>query len=97
VSLVGAGQAAPLALWGAVFEPEVASIELIDPPATVRDGPALLNLDRILGMPQALALVHPRPVALRSTPTAAWRWASELGAGLSGGGEPWPTFAPATP
>ena len=96
VSLVGVGQAAPLALWGAVLEPEVASIELIDPPATVRDGPAFLNLDRILGMPQALALLYPRPVTLRSTPMAAWRWASELGAVLSGGGEPWPRFAPAS-
>ncbi len=94
VGLVGVGQAAPLALWGAVFEPEIASIELIDPPATVRDGPALLNLDRILGMPQALALLYPRPVTLRSTPPAAWRWASDLGLGLSGGGETWPRFAP---
>lgn len=95
VSLVGAGQAAPLALWSAVFEPGITSIELIDPPATVRDGPAFLNLDRVLGMPQALALLYPRPVTLRSTPPAAWRWASELGANLSGGGEPWPRFAPA--
>jgi hypothetical protein len=95
VSLVGVGQAAPLALWAAVFEAEITSVELIEPPATVRDGPAFLNLDRILGMPQALALLYPRPVTLRSTPPAAWRWASDLGAGLSGADEPWPRFAPA--
>jgi len=78
IALEGQGQAAPLALWAAVFEPEVAEVKLVDPPATVRDGPAFLNLDRILGMPQAVTLVAPRHVRLATQDQAAWRWDHEL-------------------
>lgn len=95
--LIGKGPAASWALWAAVFEPEkVASVVLDSPPATVRDGPAFLNLDRVLGMPQALAMLHPRPVTLEGTPPEAWRWASDLGARISDGHGPWPRFGSST-
>jgi dienelactone hydrolase len=84
-------QAAPVALWAAVFESEVASIVLSEPPATVREGPALLNVERILGMPQALALLYPRAVNLIATRPESWRWASGLAAKLTPD-RPWPEF-----
>lgn len=92
VELVGRGQAAALALWAAVFEPEVARVTLASPPLTVRDGPSLLNLARVLTMPQALALLYPRPVRLVGTTSASWQWAGDLAAVL-GSDRPWPTFA----
>ncbi|WP_406695021.1 acetylxylan esterase [Singulisphaera sp. Ch08] len=91
VELVGRGQAAALALWTAVFEPGVAQVTLDSPPVTVRDGPAFLNLSRVLGMPQALALLYPRTVRLVGTSPEPWRWASDLATKL-GGNPPWPTF-----
>ena len=39
VDLLGRGQAAAMALWAAVFEPEVGHLVLEALPATVREGP----------------------------------------------------------
>ncbi|HEX8201074.1 MAG TPA: hypothetical protein VF590_11340 [Isosphaeraceae bacterium] len=89
LDLSGCGQAATWALWAAVFEPEVHSVDLDDLPTTVREAPALLNLDRVLGMPQALALLFPRPVTLVRTDYAPWGWARDLAARLAPG-EVWP-------
>ena len=85
----GAGDAAPLALWAAVFEPEVDRVILIDPPATVRDGPAFLNLERVLTMPQAVALLYPREVFLEGANAADWQWPAQLAKNL-GSGREWP-------
>jgi dienelactone hydrolase len=85
IELEGAREAASWALWASVFEPEVAGARLIALPATVRDGPALLNLQRILDVPQALALLHPRPVSLVETPADVGRWAAELKQAVGGG------------
>ena len=91
VELTGRGQGAALALWAAVFEPEVVRVTLETPPLTVREGPPLLNLARVADMPQALALLYPRPVQLRGTTPDAWAWARDLAARL-GSAQPWPTF-----
>jgi dienelactone hydrolase len=94
VTLAGRDDMAAVSLWAAVFEPSITSIELIDPPATVREGPALLNLERILDMPQAVALVFPRPVTLKGkVKPEDWRWAVELGEKLAPG-RPWLTIQP---
>jgi hypothetical protein len=94
MSLTAAGPASPVALWAAVFEPEVASITLLDPPATWRDGPSFANVERVLGMPQAAALIYPRPLTLIGTPAEPWSWTSELGRKLAPG-RAWPGFAEA--
>ncbi len=94
----GAGDAAPLALWGAVFEPKVDRVILVDPPAAVRDGPAFLNLERILNMPQAVALLYPRDVEIEGSRLEPWAWTRHLAENL-GATVPWPKIvpAPATP
>ena len=64
--LSGPATAGVWALWAAVFAPDVDEVRLIDPPTTVHDGPAMLNLERILDMPQAIALMAPRQVVVKT-------------------------------
>jgi len=89
LSLFGDRDAVPLALWAAVFEPEVGKVVLSNPPATVRDGPAFLNLDRVLTMPQAVALLFPRPVVIEGSAPEPWAWPRALARNLSSP-TPWP-------
>jgi hypothetical protein len=90
LELQAAGQAAPLALWAAVFEPKVQSVTLIHPPTTWRDGPAFPGVDAVLGMPQTAALLYPRPLTLIGTPREPWAWAVDLG--RAQGDRGWPAF-----
>jgi pimeloyl-ACP methyl ester carboxylesterase len=94
LALVGEGQAAALAMWAAVFEPSVTELVLENPPTTVREGPALLNLERIMTQAQALTLVHPRDVVIRRSAPDAWRWASRQAETLGAPAGTWPSFAP---
>jgi hypothetical protein len=91
VELHGHHAMAAVALWTAVFEPAIQKIVLADPPASVHDGPAFLNLERLLDMPQALALLHPREVVLITATPEAWRWPHALDAALTPGRD-WPQF-----
>jgi dienelactone hydrolase len=88
----GAGEAAPVALWAAVFEPEIDRIILIDPPASVDEPPAFLNLGRLLEMPQAVALLFPRHVMIEGdSDRSAFGWAADLARRLGHEG-PWPVL-----
>ena len=62
--LQGKGEMAGIALYAALFEPDVARLDLWHPPASHRQGPTFLNVRRILDLPQAVALAFPRPVRL---------------------------------
>jgi hypothetical protein len=95
IGLTADGPGAPLALWAAAFEPEVAAVTLHGPPATWRDGPSFSGVGRVLGMPQAAALLYPRPLTLIGTPPEPWSWTSDLGRKLTPG-RAWPGFS-ATP
>ena len=77
--LTGQGDAAALALWASVFEPQriVSHVAMVDPPATVREGPALLNLERVLDMPQAVTLLAPRGVSITTEVPEAFSWATQ--------------------
>jgi dienelactone hydrolase len=90
VELVAAGPSAALAIWVAVHEPEVSSLVLTNPPRSVREGPAFQNLERVLEMPQALAMLYPRRVTLVDADADAWRWARDAAKSLDPTGEPWP-------
>ncbi|RUL86206.1 alpha/beta hydrolase family protein [Tautonia sociabilis] len=86
--LYARGEAVPVALWAAVFEPEdsVVMVALFDPPSSIRDGPAFLNLSRVLDPPQAVALLGPRLVLIQGDEPGAYSWVIEaarsLGTGL---------------
>ena len=72
---------AGIALYAALFEPDVARLDLWHPPASHRQGPTFLNVRRVLDMPQAVALAFPRPVRLYvndDAEAAGWDWPVKL-------------------
>lgn len=77
LTLHGEHMAAGLALYAALFEPDVNAIDLWHLPASHREEPIFLNVLRVLEVPQALALLAPRPVTLHLTQPAEqdrWQW-----------------------
>ena len=79
--LQGKHDMAGIALYAALFEPDVARLDLWHLPASHRDGPTFLNVRKYLDTPQALALAVPRPVKLYVKDEAAakaWAWPLEL-------------------
>jgi len=46
-----------IALYAALFEPRIKRLDLYDLPTTHRDGPILFNVERILDLPQTVAMV----------------------------------------
>ena len=74
ISLDARGEMAALALYAAIFEPAVARLELEGLPASHREGPALLGVQRTLDIPQALAFLFPREVRLRGVPVERFPW-----------------------
>jgi len=81
LSLQGEGEAAGVALYAALFEPSVASLDLWHLPSSHHRGPALLNVLKYLDTPQAVALAFPQKVTLHvRTPAdrTAWDWPARL-------------------
>jgi hypothetical protein len=79
--LQGKGVMAGLVLYAAVFETDVARLDLWHPPASYREGPIFLNVARILDLPQALALALPRQIRIyvKDDATAqVWAWPLQL-------------------
>ncbi|HJZ94575.1 MAG TPA: prolyl oligopeptidase family serine peptidase [Gemmataceae bacterium] len=81
VWLQGKRDLAGVALYAALYEPDVARLDLWHLPASHKDGPTLLNVRKYLDTPQALALAMPKPVKLYVKDEAAaraWAWPLEL-------------------
>lgn len=79
--LQGKHDMAGVALYAAIYEPDVARLDLWHLPPSHRDGPTFLNVRKYLDTPQALALVHPKPVKLYVKDEAAvkaWAWPLDL-------------------
>ncbi len=77
ITIQGDGEAAGLALYAGLYEPTVTAFDLWHLPASHRTGPTLLNVLKVLDLPQAVALALPRPVTLHvagSADRAAWDW-----------------------
>jgi hypothetical protein len=62
--VVGRGEMGILAAYAALFEPAIQEVVILDPPATHREGPILLNVLRILDIPDALGMLAPRRLTL---------------------------------
>jgi dienelactone hydrolase len=72
VSLIARGDMGVNALYAAIFEPELHSIQLTRIPSSHREGPDYLNVLRFLDIPQAAALAAERtPLILLDDP-ANW-------------------------
>lgn len=59
IRLVGSGSAGIIAAYGALLAGSVTEIVIADPPLSHRDGPHLLNVLRVLDIPEALGLLAP--------------------------------------
>jgi hypothetical protein len=79
--LQGKGDMAGVALYAGLFEPDVARLDLWQLPESHRKGPILLNVRRVLDVPQALALAFPRRIILYvddADDAKAWEWPVRL-------------------
>jgi len=65
------------ALFAALFDDRVATLELIDPPGSLREGPAILNAERHLTLDEALIALGDRRVVVRDAPPDAFDWLRE--------------------
>jgi hypothetical protein len=54
------GKMAGVTLYASLFEPDIKRLDLYDLPATHRNGPIFLNVNRYLDMPQAVAMAAER-------------------------------------
>ena len=74
VTLQAKGRSAGIALYAGLLRPDILRFDLDAPSSSHRNGPYMLNVLRILDMPQAAALAFPRPVFLYDTDPALWQW-----------------------
>lgn len=76
--LQATGPMAGVALYGSLFEPAAARLDLHALPTTHRDGPIFLNVSRYLDLPQAAAMAAERShVVLYHDQPEAWSYASD--------------------
>jgi hypothetical protein len=80
VAVFGQGDTAPLAIYAAILDPQIAEVILANPPESHADPktPEFLGILRIGDLPQNLALVYPRPITFVGTVPAAYEWTREL-------------------
>ncbi len=69
------GDAAVWSLYASLFETDVAVLDLQEPPRSHQQGPDLLNVLRVLDVPQAVALAAERSrVRIYDADAAAWQY-----------------------
>lgn len=79
--LQGKGDSAGLALYASLFESDIERLDLWNPPASHMTGPILLNVRKVLDMPQAMALAFPTRIRLyveNDEQAKAWEWPLRL-------------------
>jgi hypothetical protein len=79
LSLHGQRTAAGVVVYAALFEPDIRRLDLRDLPRTHRDGPYLLNVQRSLDMPQAVAMAAEKSqIVIDQADTAGWDYPSAV-------------------
>jgi hypothetical protein len=79
LSLHGQRTAAGVVVYAALFEPDIRRLDLRDLPKTHRDGPYLLNVQRSLDMPQAVAMAAEKsPIVIGQADTGGWDYPSAV-------------------
>ncbi len=71
-NIIGRGQAGVIGAYAALLEPQIAGVAAIDPPASHREGPIFLNVLRVVDVPEAFALIAPRPLTITTSQRAAF-------------------------
>jgi dienelactone hydrolase len=74
IMVLGAGVSGVLGLYAAILDPEVAQVMLIDPPAGHVNGPHFLNVMRYTDLPEAAALIAPRPLTFYARMPAEYEY-----------------------
>jgi dienelactone hydrolase len=80
VALFGQGDTAPLAIYGAILDPQITEVIIANPPERHADPrtPEFLGILRIGDLPQNLALVYPRPITFVGAVPPAYEWTRQL-------------------
>jgi dienelactone hydrolase len=76
---------AGVALYASLFEPDVQRLDLYDLPQSHREGPYLLNVERYLGMPQAVAMAAERSKLVLYDDEAGWEYPQAVAKALGWG------------
>ncbi len=72
-TITGRGASAAVAVYAALFVDGVAGLELVELPESHREGPYLLNVDRVLTLPAAVALAAERTrIVVRTANPEPW-------------------------
>lgn len=74
----GVGEAGALAIYAALLDDRVAGALADTPPASHVEGPHFLNVLRIMDLPEAAALLAPRPLGLVNAPGRPFYWTRRL-------------------
>lgn len=77
VEVVARGEMAGVALYAAILEPRIRSLDLTRVPSSHHEGVCLMNVLKVLDIPQAVALVFPRRVTLRDVDPGAFSWTQQ--------------------
>ncbi len=80
LALVGEGAPAVLSVYAALLEPGISRLVVAQPQTTHMDtnAPVLLNVLRVLDIPQAIGMLAPRPVTLLATPPGCAKTAAAV-------------------
>jgi dienelactone hydrolase len=76
--VIGRRQAGILAAYAALFEPAIADVVVVDPPASHLEGPHFLGVLRVLDIADALGMVAPRTLTLAGAPEGVRRRVEEV-------------------
>ncbi|MDB5348289.1 MAG: Prolyl oligopeptidase family protein [Schlesneria sp.] len=78
IGVAGRGQAGILGAYAALNETSIAEVIAVDPPASHREGPILLNVLKVLDIPDALGLLAPRHLTLLNAKDPSFERTSKL-------------------
>jgi hypothetical protein len=67
-----------VALYAAVLDEDIAGALADDPPASHAKGPHLMNVLRVVDLPEAAGLIAPRQLGLVNAPLRTFHWTERL-------------------
>jgi dienelactone hydrolase len=76
--LAGRGPAGIIAAYAALFDPSIAAVAIVDPPASHREGPHFLGVLKVWDIPEALGALAPRRLTLVGGSREAFDRTAEL-------------------
>jgi len=68
--IVGRGPSGVIAAFAALLETRLNGVMTVQPPVSHRDGPAFLNVLRVIDVPAALGMLAPRPLTVVTSEVA---------------------------